>query len=47
MWVRSLGLKDPLEKGTETHFSYSCLENPMDREVQELNGLQSDMTEVT
>ena len=29
-WVRSLGLEDPLEKGTATH-SYSCLENPMDR----------------
>ena len=29
--VRSLGLEDPLEKGTATHFPYSCLENPMDR----------------
>ena len=30
-WVESLGQKDPLEKGRATHFSNSCLENPMDR----------------
>ena len=29
--VRFLGLEDPLEKGTATHSSVSCLENPMDR----------------
>ena len=29
--VRSLGWEDPLEKGMATHFSISCLENPMDR----------------
>ena len=28
-WVRSVGWKDPLEKGMAT--PYSCLENPMDR----------------
>ena len=29
-WVRSLGQKDPLEKGMDPH-QYSCLENSMDR----------------
>ena len=30
--LRSLGQKDPLEKGMATHFSqYSCLENSKDR----------------
>ena len=29
--VLSLGWEDPLEKGMATHFSISCLENPMDR----------------
>ena len=28
-WV----LEDPLEKGMATHSSYSCPENPMDREA--------------
>ena len=32
-WVRSLGQKDPLEKGMATHSIYSCLENPMDGEA--------------
>ena len=33
-WVRSLGLKDPLEESMATHSrQYSCLENPMDREA--------------
>ena len=30
-WVQSLGQEDPLEKGTATYSSYSCLENSMDR----------------
>ena len=30
-WVRSLGWEDPLEKETNTHSPYSCLENPMDK----------------
>ena len=30
-WVRSLGLEDPLEKGTATPLKYSGLENSMDR----------------
>ena len=30
MWVRYLGLEDPLEEGMATH-KYSCLENSMDR----------------
>ena len=30
IWVRSLGLEDPLEKEMATH-SVFCLENPMDR----------------
>ena len=30
-WVRSLGQKDPLEKGMTHPLQYSCLENPMDR----------------
>ena len=29
--VQSLGWEDPLQKGTETHSSYSCLGNCMDR----------------
>ena len=29
--VQSLGWEDPLQKGTETHSSYSCLGNRMDR----------------
>ena len=29
-WVRSLGQEDPLEKGMATHYTYFCLENPMD-----------------
>ena len=29
--VRSLGWEDLLEEGMETHYQYSCLENPMDR----------------
>ena len=28
--VQSLGQKDHLERGTATHFQYSCLENSMD-----------------
>ena len=32
-WARSLGWKDPLEKEMVTHFQYSCLGNPMDRET--------------
>ena len=31
--VQSLGGEDPLEKEMATHSSYSCLENPMDREA--------------
>ena len=31
--VRSLSQEDPLEKEMATHFQYSCLENPMDREA--------------
>ena len=31
MWIQSLGQEDPLEEGKATHFSTSCLENPMDR----------------
>ena len=30
-WVQSLGQEDPLEKGTATYSSYSCLENFMER----------------
>ena len=30
-WVRSLGQKDPLEKGTATHSSVLAWMNPMDR----------------
>ena len=30
-WVRSLGWKDPLEKGMATHSSIIFLENSMDR----------------
>jgi len=30
-WVQSLGQEDPLEKGTPTYSSYSCLENSMER----------------
>ena len=30
MWIRSLGQKDPLEKGMAP-LQYSCLENPMHR----------------
>ena len=30
-WVQSLGQEDPLEKGTATYSSYSCLENSMER----------------
>ena len=37
MWVRSLGLEDPLEEGNP--LQYSCLENPMNRE--EPDGLLS------
>ena len=33
MWVRSLGWEDPLEKETDNPLQYSCLGNPMDREV--------------
>ena len=29
--VRSLGLEDPLQKGTATQLQYSCWENSMDR----------------
>ena len=29
--VRSLGWENPLEKEMATHFSYSCLDNSMDR----------------
>ena len=29
-WVRSLGLEDPLEKGTATPLKYSGLENSME-----------------
>jgi len=32
MWetcIRSLGCKDPLEKGMATHSQFSCLENPL------------------
>ena len=31
MQVQSLGQKDHLEEKMETHFHYSCLDNPMDR----------------
>ena len=30
-WVRSLGQKDPLEKGMDNPLQYSCLENSVDR----------------
>ena len=30
-WVQSLGQEDPLKKEMATHFSYSCLGNPIDR----------------
>ena len=30
-WVRSLGQKDPLEKGSGYPIQYPCLENSMDR----------------
>ena len=30
-WVQSLGQENPLEKGTATYSSYSCLENSMER----------------
>ena len=48
--VRSLGREDLLEEGMETHYQYSCLENPMDRRawratVHEVS--ESDMTEAT
>ena len=39
-WVRSLGRKDPLEKGVATHSSILAWENPMDRRAC---GLQSIM----
>ena len=32
IWVQSLDREDPLEKGMATHFQYSCLKNPMDRQ---------------
>ena len=31
--VQSLGREEPLESKMSTHSSYSCLENPMDREA--------------
>ena len=30
-WVGSLDWEDSLEEGMATHFSYSCLENSIDR----------------
>ena len=49
MWVRSLGKKDPLEKGMATHSSNSCLENFMDRgawpAIQSEGLEESDLTE--
>ena len=30
---QSLGREEPLEKEIATHSQYSCLENPMDREL--------------
>ena len=33
MWVRSLGQKDPLEKGMATHSSILAWRVPMDREA--------------
>ena len=32
-WVRSLGWKDPLEKGNGNPLQYSCLENSVDRKA--------------
>ena len=44
-----LGQGDPLEKETATHFSNSCLENPMDREeqgrLQSMESQELNMTE--
>ena len=44
--VWSLGQEDPLEKGKP--LQYSCLENPMDREVCQATGPKElDTTEAT
>ena len=47
-WVRSLGWKDPLEKGLAYRFQYSCLENPMDRGVWEaiVHGVAQSQTQL-
>ena len=48
--VRSPGQEDPLEEGMETHYQYSCLENPMDRGAWRATvhrDSESDMTEAT
>ena len=45
-----LGREDPLEEGMETHYQYSCLENPMDRGAWRATvhrDSESDMTEAT
>ena len=49
MWVRSLGLEDPLEEGMATH-SGIVLENPMDRGAWGASPwgcTESDKTETT
>ena len=50
MWVQSLGLEDPLEKGVATHSSILACEIPWTEEPGRLQskGLQElDMNEVT
>ena len=32
-WVQSLGWKDPLDEGNGNPLQYSCLENPMERNL--------------
>ena len=48
--VRSLGQEDPLEKKNGNPLQYSCLENPVDRNMMGYSPWvrkESDMTEVT
>ena len=47
-WVRSLGWKDPLEKGLAYRLQYSCLENPMVRGVSQaiVHGVAQSQTQL-
>ena len=46
-WVRSLGLKDPLEEGMATHPSILAWRNPWTGESTVHRAAESDTTEMT